>query len=54
MEFDFISPRRAASLDADWGINHSYLLFELMGSNITSGTDFGDSLTWTVGLGLTF
>ena len=54
LELDFISPRRVASLDADWGINHSYLLFELMGSNITSGTDFGDSLTWTVGLGLTF
>ena len=42
---------RARNLDDEWGINHSYLLFELFGSTADFG---GSSLAWTGGLGLTF
>ena len=51
LELDFINPRRARNLDDEWGINHSYLLFELFGSTADFG---GSSLAWTGGLGLTF
>jgi hypothetical protein len=51
LELDFINPRRAASLDSEWGINHTYLLFELFGNTVGFG---GANLAWTLGLGMTF
>lgn len=51
LELDFINPNRAQSLDDEWGINHTYLLFELFGSSASFG---GSNLAWTFGLGMTF
>ena len=61
IELDFINPRRARSLDEDWGINHTTLYFELIGStaqqSYTAGGQarqlkFGTALSWIIGLGL--
>ena len=53
-ELNSIAPRRANALDEDWGINSSFLYFELSGSNANSKISLGDKLSWTAGLGLTF
>lgn len=53
LELDWIRPRAARSLDVDWGINHSYLFFELYGSTASSSLPLGDT-TWAAGLGLVF
>lgn len=53
LELDWIRPRAARSLDVDWGINHSYLFFELFGSTASSSIPLGDT-TWAAGLGLVF
>lgn len=50
LELDFINPRRANALDEEWGINHTYLLFELFGST----AEMADPIAWTAGLGMTF
>jgi len=50
LELDFINPRRARALDDQWGINHTYLLFELFGST----AEMADPFAWTIGLGMTF
>ena len=36
VELDFINPARARSLDEDWGINHTTLFFEILGSTAKS------------------
>jgi len=51
LELDFINPSRARSLDDEWGINHTSLLFELHGNTAGIG---GANLAWTAGLGFTF
>lgn len=51
LELDFINPRRAKTLDNEWGINHTALLFELFGNTAGVG---GSNLAWTFGLGMTF
>ncbi len=51
LELDFINPRRAATLDNEWGINHTTLLFELFGNTAGIG---GANIAWTAGLGMTF
>ena len=42
-------------MDEEWGINHSFLFFELFGFE-PSGKSLavGDDLTWTAGLGFMF
>jgi hypothetical protein len=50
LELDFINTRRARALDDQWGINHTYLLFELFGST----AEMADPFAWTIGLGMTF
>ncbi|MCB9599573.1 MAG: hypothetical protein H6720_04335 [Sandaracinus sp.] len=50
LELDFINPRRARSLDEEWGINHTYLLFEMFGST----AEMADPIAWTAGLGMSF
>lgn len=54
LELNSIKPKRANALDHDWGINSSYLFFELIGSKANSRAQLGDRLGWTAGLGLTF
>jgi hypothetical protein len=54
LELNFINPRRANSLDVDWGINSSFFFFELAGSDANSRAPMGDKLYFTGGLGLTF
>jgi hypothetical protein len=51
IDLDFFDPRAARLLDEEWGINHTYLYFELFGSKtIGSGMKLDDT-TWTIGLG---
>jgi len=54
LELDFINPRRARSLDDEWGINHTSLFLELFGSTADSNLDVGTSIAWAAGLGLQF
>jgi hypothetical protein len=51
LELDFINPNRARTLDDEWGINHTALLFELFGNTAGIG---GANFAWTAGLGFTF
>jgi hypothetical protein len=51
LELDFLEPRAARRLDDEWGINHSFIFFELFGS---TARDFGANLGWTAGLGFVF
>lgn len=54
-ELDFFDRRAARSLDEEWGINHSWLFFELYGSGAGGSSELpvGDT-TWAAGLGFTF
>ena len=54
LELNFVNPRRANALDEDWGINSSFLFFELAGSNTNSRAPVGDNLYFMGGVGLTF
>ena len=51
LELDFAEPRTARRLDEDWGINHSFLFFELAGSQAGGTVPMGDPLSWSAGLG---
>lgn len=52
LELDGFEPRAARALDDQWGINHSYVFFELYGSQANSGLNVGSDLAWVAGLGL--
>lgn len=54
LELDFLDRVAARTLDEEWGINHSFLFFELMGSTASSSLPVGDSFTWQAGLGFIF
>ena len=58
LELDFLEPRAARRLDEAWGINHSALFFEVLGSSMgqwsTRQLPLGSDLAWTAGLGFTF
>jgi hypothetical protein len=54
LELNFINPRRANSLDVDWGINSSFFFFELAGADANSLAPVGDKFYFTGGVGLTF
>lgn len=51
LELDFLEPRAARRLDDEWGINHTFLFFEIFGS---TAEFFGDNFSWTAGLGIVF
>ena len=57
-ELDFLAPRGGRRLDDEWGINHSYIFFELFGSTMGQWSDsmlpVGTDLAWAAGLGFTF
>ncbi|QQR89094.1 MAG: hypothetical protein IPJ88_12835 [Myxococcales bacterium] len=54
---DFLEPSSARSLDEEWGINHTFLFFELFGTTTgkkpNSNVDLSDT-SWAIGLGATF
>ena len=52
LELDFIDRPSARSLDEEWGINHSFIFFEVYGSTLNTSLAVGDPLTWVAGLGL--
>jgi hypothetical protein len=54
LELDWFERRAARSLDDEWGINHSYLFFELYGSTASGPMDVGTAFAWSTGLALTF
>lgn len=54
LDLDTFEPRQARMLDEEWGINHSFLFFEIFGFEPGgSSLEIGDT-TWTAGLGFVF
>jgi hypothetical protein len=54
LDLDFFEPAKARILDEEWGINHSYVLFDLMGFSPNSDSlPIGD-FSWALGLGFIF
>jgi hypothetical protein len=51
LDLDFFDESAARMLDDEWGINHSYLFFEVLGTNTLFGLPL-DDITWSLGLGL--
>jgi hypothetical protein len=55
LDLDVFEPGQARMLDEEWGINHSFLFFELYGFHPGSGDlEVGTDLGWFGGLGLIF
>jgi len=54
LDLDSFEPAAARVMDEEWGINHSFLFFELYGFSPTSESHPVGDLTWTVGLGFVF
>lgn len=53
LELDIFEPRAARALDEEWGINHSFIFFELYG-NVSLGSVDVSAIAWAAGLGVTF
>lgn len=54
LDLDTLEPSAARTMDEEWGINHSYVLFELYRFDPTSRSlPIGDT-SWVLGLGFTF
>jgi hypothetical protein len=51
LDLDTFDPRGARLLDEEWGINHTFLFFEVFGSKSTKDGLKLDDTTWTVGIG---
>jgi hypothetical protein len=51
LDLDFFDPRAARLLDEEWGINHTYLFFEVFGSKTIGDGMKLDDTTWTAGIG---
>jgi opacity protein-like surface antigen len=54
LDLDWFEPSKARTMDEEWGINHSFLLFELYGFDPGSDSLPVGDFTWTAGLGFTF
>ncbi|MBW2463465.1 MAG: hypothetical protein JRH11_17575 [Deltaproteobacteria bacterium] len=56
LELDIFNQRAARALDEVWGINHSFLFFELFGSAAHSNLNVApkDGVAWAAGLGFLF
>jgi len=55
LDLDTFEPAAARNMDEEWGINHSFLFFELMSFMPSDDSlPVGDDLTWTAGLGFMF
>ncbi len=55
LDLDTFEPAAARNMDEEWGINHSFLFFELFGFEPSdSSLPIGDDIAWTAGLGFMF
>ncbi|NLY94276.1 MAG: hypothetical protein GXY23_09615 [Myxococcales bacterium] len=54
LELDFLERRAQRTLDDEWGINHTYLLFKIYGSTAQSMLPVGTKIAWVAGLGFVF
>jgi hypothetical protein len=50
LDLDFFDRAAARMLDDEWGINHSFLFFEVYGVDTREGLEL-DETTWSAGLG---
>ncbi|MBN1652182.1 MAG: hypothetical protein JXA30_00220 [Deltaproteobacteria bacterium] len=50
LDLDFFDRGAARMLDDEWGINHSFIFFEVYGTNTYEGLPL-DETTWSAGLG---
>ncbi len=51
LDLDFFDRRAARLMDEEWGINHSFLFFEVYGSDTHGDALQVDDTIWAVGLG---
>ena len=51
LDLDFFDRRAARLMDEEWGINHSFLFFEVYGSDTQDDALQVDDTIWTAGLG---
>jgi len=54
LDLDFFEPSAARQMDEEWGINHSFLFFELYGFEHSSQSLPLDNREWAAGLGFMF
>jgi hypothetical protein len=54
LDLDTFEPRAARSMDEEWGINHSFLFFELYEFSPSKQSVPIGNLQWCAGLGFTF
>lgn len=55
LDLDTFEPAAARNMDEEWGINHSFLFFELFGFEPSGDSlPIGNDLAWTAGLGFMF
>jgi len=50
LDLDFFDKAAARMMDDEWGINHSFVFFEVYGVNTLEGLQL-DEITWAAGLG---
>ena len=51
LELDWFDQAAARTLDEEWGINHTFVFFELWGSAVEDDFNMSDKFTWALGLG---
>ena len=54
LDLDFFEPSAARQMDEEWGINHTFLFFELFGFEPTSNSLPVGGTAWALGLGFIF
>lgn len=54
LDLDTFEPRAARALDEEWGINHSFLFFEMWGFTSVGKALALDDTNWSAGLGFVF
>ncbi len=54
LDLDFFDRRSARLLDEEWGINHTFLFFEIFGSDTSGDAMPVDDTVWAAGLGFVF
>ena len=54
LDLDFFEPSAARRMDEEWGINHTFLFFEVYGLEPSSQSLPLSGTQWAIGLGFTF
>jgi len=54
LDLDTFEPAAARNMDEEWGINHSFLFFELFGFEPSNESLPLTGTQWAIGLGFTF